>query len=225
MIKRYSSKQFEDIFSDQNRFNNYLLIEEAVIEAYFKLGLIPEKDYLEIVKKAHVDLKSIEELEAITKHDVIAFTRSISLQLGEEKKWFHYSLTSTDVVDSAQSLTLKTANEQILKDLNALMMVTKEKAYEYKDQPIMGRTHGMHAEITSFGLKWALWYDELKRCKERFLEERKRIEVIKLSGAVGNYANIPMEVEEYVAKKFNMEYARISTQVLSRDRHTGTCSL
>ena len=221
MIKRYSSKQFEDIFSDQNRFNNYLLIEEAVIEAYFKLGLIPEKDYLEIVKKAHVDLKSIEELEAITKHDVIAFTRSISLQLGEEKKWFHYSLTSTDVVDSAQSLTLKTANEQILEDLNTLMIAVKEKAYEYKDQPIMGRTHGMHAEITSFGLKWALWYDELKRCKERFLEERKRIEVIKLSGAVGNYANIPMEVEEYVAKKFNMEYARISTQVLSRDRHTG----
>ena len=175
MIKRYSSKQFEDIFSDQNRFNNYLLIEEAVIEAYFKLGLIPEKDYLEIVKKAHVDLKSIEELEAITKHDVIAFTRSISLQLGEEKKWFHYSLTSTDVVDSAQSLTLKTANEQILEDLNTLMIVVKEKAYEYKDQPIMGRTHGMHAEITSFGLKWALWYDELKRCKERLLEERKRI--------------------------------------------------
>ena len=221
MIKRYSSKQFEDIFSDQNRFNNYLLIEEAVIEAYFKLGLVPEKDYLNIVKKAHVDLKSIEELEAITKHDVIAFTRSISLQLGEEKKWFHYSLTSTDVVDSAQSLTLKTANNQILKDLNALMMVTKEKAEQYKDQPIMGRTHGIHAEITSFGLKWALWYDELKRCRDRFLEERKRIEVIKLSGAVGNYANIPMEVEEYVARKFNMEYARISTQVLSRDRHTG----
>ncbi len=221
MIKRYSSKQFEDIFSDQNRFNNYLLIEEAVIEAYFKLGLVPENDYLNIVKKAHVDLKSIEELEAITKHDVIAFTRSISLQLGEEKKWFHYSLTSTDVVDSAQSLTLKTANEQILEDLNALMMVTKAKAEQYKDQPIMGRTHGMHAEITSFGLKWALWHDELSRCRERFLEERKRIEVIKLSGAVGNYANIPMEVEEYVAKKFGMEYARISTQVLSRDRHTG----
>ena len=148
MIKRYSSKQFEEIFSDQNRFNNYLLIEEAVIEAYFKLGLIPEEDYQNIVKKAHVDLKSIEELEAITKHDVIAFTRSISLQLGDEKKWFHYSLTSTDVVDSAQSLTLKTANDQILKDLDALMMVTKSKAEQYKDQPIMGRTHGMHAEIT-----------------------------------------------------------------------------
>ena len=221
MIKRYSSEEFENIFSDKNRFNNYLLIEEAVIEAYFKLGLIPEEDYLNIVKKAHVDLKAIEELEAITKHDVIAFTRSISAQLGEEKKWFHYSLTSTDVVDSAQSLTLKTANERILEDLNALIIVTKNMAFKYKNQPIMGRTHGMHAEITSFGLKWALWYDELNRCKDRFLEERKRIEVIKLSGAVGNYANIPMQVEEYVARKFDMDYASISTQVLSRDRHTG----
>ena len=221
MIKRYSSQEFENIFSDENRFNNYLLIEEAVVEAYFKLGLVPEEDYLNIVKKAHIDLKKIEELEEITKHDVIAFTRSISYQLGEEKKWFHYSLTSTDVVDSAQSLTLKTANEIILEDLNNLISVTKVMAIKYKDQPIMGRTHGMHAEITSFGLKWALWYDELNRAKERFINERKNIEVIKLSGAVGNYANIPMEVEEYVARKFNMEYARISTQVLSRDRHTG----
>ena len=221
MIDRYASKEFKRIFSDENRFNNYLLIEEAVVEAYFKLGLIPEEDYRKIVEKAHIDLKSIEEIETITKHDVIAFTRSISLQLGEEKKWFHYSLTSTDVVDSAQSLTLKTANDIIYKDLNALLAVTKNMAFKYKDQPMMGRTHGMHAEITCFGLKWALWYDELKRCKERFVEERKRVEVIKLSGAVGNFANIPLEVEEYVAKKFNMDYAAISTQVLSRDRHTG----
>ena len=221
MIKRYSHKEFEHIFSDENRFNNYLIIEEAVIEAYFKLGLIPEADYKAIVEKAHVDLASIEEIEAITKHDVIAFTRSISLQLGEEKKWFHYSLTSTDVVDSAQSLTLKAANSLLLEDLDNLIEVTRKMARKYEKQPIMGRTHGMHAEITSFGLKWALWFDELNRCKERFLNERKNIEVIKLSGAVGNYANIPMEVEEYVAKKLGMDYARISTQVLSRDRHAG----
>ena len=221
MIKRYSHKEFEQIFSDENRFNNYLIIEEAVIEAYFKLGLIPECDYKAIVEKAHVDLASIEEIEAITKHDVIAFTRSISLQLGEEKKWFHYSLTSTDVVDSAQSLTLKAANSLLLEDLDNLIEVTRKMARKYEKQPIMGRTHGMHAEITSFGLKWALWFDELNRCKERFLNERKNIEVIKLSGAVGNYANIPMEVEEYVAKKLGMDYARISTQVLSRDRHAG----
>ena len=221
MIKRYSHKEFEDIFSDKNRFNNYLIIEEAVVEAYFKLGLVPEKDYQAIVKKAHVDLASIEEIEAITKHDVIAFTRSISLQLGEEKKWFHYSLTSTDVVDSAQSLTLKAANSLLLEDIDNLIEVTRKMARKYENQPIMGRTHGMHAEITSFGLKWALWFDELNRCKTRFLNERKNIEVIKLSGAVGNYANIPMTVEEYVANKLGMDYARISTQVLSRDRHAG----
>ena len=205
MIKRYSHKEFEQIFSDENRFNNYLIIEEAVIEAYFKLGLIPEKDYEAIVKKAHVDLASIEEIEVVTKHDVIAFTRSISLQLGEEKKWFHYSLTSTDVVDSAQSLTLKAANSLLLEDLDNLIDVTRKMAKKYEKQPIMGRTHGMHAEITSFGLKWALWFDELNRCTERFLNERKNIEVIKLSGAVGNYANIPMAVEEYVAKKLGMD--------------------
>jgi len=221
MIKRYSNKECENIFSDEVRFNNYLLIEEAVIEAYFKLGIIPEIDYLNIIKKAHIDLNKINELEEITKHDVIAFTRSISLQLGEEKRWFHYSLTSTDVVDSAQSLTLKTANELILKDLDNLIKVCKEKAKKYQDQLIMGRTHGMHAEITSFGLKWALWFDELNRCRNRFINERKNVEVIKISGAVGNYANIPMEIEEYVASKFKMDYAPISTQVLSRDRHAG----
>ena len=221
MIQRYSCREFEEIFSDKNRFNNYLIIEEAVVEAYFKLGLVPEKDYKAIIEKAHVDLKSIEEIEEITKHDVIAFTRSISKQLGEEKRWFHYSLTSTDVVDSAQSLTLKTANNLLLEDLDNLISITKVMMEKYKNQPIMGRTHGMHAEITSFGLKWALWFDELNRCRNRFVNERKNIEVIKLSGAVGNYANIPMEVEEYVAIKLGMDYARISTQVLSRDRHAG----
>ena len=221
MIKRYQHKEFEELFSDKHRFNNYLLIEEAVVEAYVKLGLVPEDDYKKIVEKAYVDVDAIEKLESITKHDVIAFTRSISNELGDEKKWIHYSLTSTDVVDSAQSLTLREANDYILKDIDALIDVVRKMAITYKEQPIMGRTHGMHAEITSFGLKWALWFDELQRSKARFLEERKRIEVIKLSGAVGNYANIPMEVEEFVAKKFKMDYSLISTQVLSRDRHAG----
>ena len=219
MIKRYSSKELEEIFSDEHKFNNFLLVEEAVVEAYVKLGVVPIEDYQKIVEKAHIDLNKISELENITKHDVIAFTRSISMQLGDEKKWIHYSLTSTDVVDSAQSLSIKEANDIILARLNKLIEVVKNKAIKYQNQPIIGRTHGMHAEVTSFGLKWALWYDELIRCKNRFLEERSNIEVIKLSGAVGNYANIPMEVEEIVAKKFNMNHSLISTQVLSRDRH------
>lgn len=221
MIERYLLKEMKDIFNDEHKFENFLKIEEAVIEAYVHLNIIPLEDYKNVVSKAHINLKRIQELEEITKHDVIAFTRSISEQLGEEKKWVHYSLTSTDVVDSAQSLTLHEANEYLVKDLEDFLETLKEKAMLYKNQPIIGRTHGIHAEVTSFGLKWALWYDEIKRDYKRFLEERKNIEVIKLSGAVGNYANIPIEVEEFVATKFNLPYSNISTQVLSRDRHSG----
>lgn len=221
MIDRYSSKLMKEIFSDEHKFNNFLKIEEAVVEAYVHLNVVPEEDYKKIVEKAYINLPRIQELEEITKHDVIAFTRSISEELGDEKKWIHYSLTSTDVVDSAQSLTLHEANKYIEDDLNDLLDTLKEKALQYKNQPIIGRTHGIHAEITSFGLKFALWYDELNRAIKRFEEERRNVEVIKLSGAVGNYANIPMAVEEFVAKKFCLPYALISTQVLSRDRHAG----
>lgn len=221
MIDRYSTEEMEKLFSLENKYQNFLNIEKAVIEAYVSLKVIPENDFKEIDKKAYINVDRINELEEITKHDVIAFTRSISEQLGPEKKWFHYSLTSTDVVDSAQSLILHEANNILNQDINALLTTLKDKAYKYKITPIMGRTHGMHAEVTSFGLKWLLYYDELNRCYERFVTERKNVEVIKLSGAVGNYANIPMEVEEYVAKKFHLDYALISTQVLSRDRHAG----
>lgn len=220
MIDRYCLKEMKDIFNEEHKFNNFLLIEKAVVEAYVNLNVIPASDFKKIEQNSHVDIKRILELEEITKHDVIAFTRSISEQLGDEKKWVHYSLTSSDVVDSAQSLTLHEANEYLIQDLNVLLNTLKKKALLYKNTPIMGRTHGIHAEVTSFGLKWALWYDELKRDLNRFIEERKNVEVIKLSGAVGNYANIPMEVEEFVAKKFNLPYSTISTQVLSRDRHT-----
>ena len=221
MIDRYLTKEMKEIFSLENKYQNFLNIEKAVIEAYVSLNKIPESDFKAIDKKAYINLDRINELEEITKHDVIAFTRSISEQLGPEKKWFHYSLTSTDVVDSAQSLVLHEANNYLNQDITKLLNVLKDKALKYQKTPIIGRTHGMHAEVTSFGLKWLLYYDELNRCYHRFLDERKNVEVIKLSGAVGNYANIPMEVEEYVAKKFNLDYALISTQVLSRDRHAG----
>lgn len=221
MIDRYCSPVMKKIFSDEHKFYHFLKIEEAVIEAYVRLGVIPEADYQKIVEKAYVDVQRIAELEEQTKHDVIAFTRSISEQLGEEKKWVHYSLTSTDVVDSAQSLTLHEANEILLTEIHRFLDLLKKKALQYKNVPIMGRTHGMHAEITSFGLKYVLWYDELLRDLKRFEEERKNVEVIKLSGAVGNYANIPLQIEEMVAAKFDLNYANISTQVLSRDRHAG----
>ena len=156
MIDRYSSKLMKEIFSDEHKFNNFLKIEEAVVEAYVHLNVVPEEDYKKIVEKAYINLPRIQELEEITKHDVIAFTRSISEELGDEKKWIHYSLTSTDVVDSAQSLTLHEANKYIEDDLNDLLDTLKEKALLYKNQPIIGRTHGIHAEITSFGLKFGM---------------------------------------------------------------------
>lgn len=221
MIDRYFAKELKEIFSDEHKFNTFLKVEIAVIEAYNKLGLVPNEDLEKIKKKAHINLKRIDELELITKHDVIAFTRSLSENLGEEKRWIHYSLTSTDVVDSSLSLIYHEANEYIKKAYDGLLKAVKDKALKYKYQPIIGRTHGMHAEVTSFGLKWALFYDELERNYKRFLNECSSLELIKLSGAVGNYANIPPFVEEYVKNKFNLQSPRIATQVISRDRHAG----
>ena len=154
-----------------------------------------------------------------THHDVIAFTKAVTENLQAEGKWLHYGLTSTDVVDTALALTLKNVNEVIENDLETFILVLKKQAINYKMVPCMGRTHGMHAEVTSFGLKWALWYDEMMRNYLRFKAARKVIEVGKISGAVGNFANIPCTVEEMVCAKLGLDFAKISTQVLSRDRH------
>ena len=161
MIERYAIKEIEDIFSLENRYETFLKVELSVLKAYVKLGIVPEEDYLKILKHATVNLDKINELEKETKHDVIAFTRSLSLELGEEKKWIHYNLTSTDVVDTALSLNLKEANEIILKHLSELKNTLNDLAKKYEYTPIIGRTHGIHGEVTSFGLKWALFLDEL----------------------------------------------------------------
>jgi Adenylosuccinate lyase len=170
-------------------------------------------------EKAHVDVKRINELEQITRHDVVAFTRQIGETLGPEKKWIHYGLTSTDVVDTALALLYQKADTIILKDLNSLLSSIKDKALEYEFTPCIARTHGMHAEVTSFGLKWAEYYAELKRGIVLFEQERQGIEAAKMSGAVGNYANVDPFVQDYVANKFHLRSADISTQVLSRDFH------
>jgi adenylosuccinate lyase len=172
-----------------------------------------------IQSKSRVDVKRIGELEAITRHDVVAFTRQIGETLGDEKKWIHYGLTSTDVVDTAMGLLYQKADEVIAKDLAALLSSVKEKALAYEMTPCIGRTHGMHAEVTSFGLKWAEYYAELQRGIALFEQERHGIEACKMSGAVGNYANVDPFVQDYVAEKFHLRSADISTQVLSRDFH------
>lgn len=219
MIERYSLTKMKKVWTDENKFNAFLKVEIAATHAFSKVGVVPENDYIKIRDNASIDIDRILELEAITKHDVIAFTRTVSESLGEEKKWVHYGLTSTDVVDTANGLLFKEANDIIEEDLNKLLDTLKAKALLYKNVPIMGRTHGMHAEITSFGLKYALWYDELKRDIARFKEARFDVEACKLSGAVGNYITTSIEIEQMVADELGLSRAKISTQVLSRDRH------
>ena len=221
MIDRYAIKEIEDIFSLKNRYETFLKVELSVLKAYVELGIVPENDYLKIKEKAKVDVDKINELEKETKHDVIAFTRSLSLELGEEKKWIHYNLTSTDVVDTSLSYNIKEANEIIIKALKELEETLNDLAKKYKFTPIIGRTHGIHGEVTSFGLKWALFLDELKRDITRLNFERENVEVVKISGTVGNFANLPYELEELVAKELKLNRPAISTQVLSRDRLAG----
>lgn len=221
MIPRYEIKEISKIFSLENRYETFLKVELSVLKGYVELGIVPKADYELIKSKTHIDVDKINELELETKHDVIAFTRSLSLQLGDEKKWVHYNLTSTDVVDTALSLNLKEANDYILISLNKLKEALIDKANKYKYTPIIGRTHGIHGEVTSFGLKWLLFLDELNRDIERLNYERKNLEVVKLSGAVGNFSNLPYELQNLVANDLGLGVPNISTQVLSRDRLAG----
>ena len=225
MISRYNVKEIEDIFSLENRYKTFLEIELASLEAHVQLGIVPKEDYLKIKEKAHIDLDRINELEAIHKHDVIAFTRSIDEQLGEEKRWFHYGLTSTDVVDSALSINYAKAYQIIDKDIDALLETYREKAIEYKNLPCIARTHGMHAEITSFGLKFVRFYDELRRNKERLKKAKEELCLIKLEGSIGTFSFLDPRVETFVASKFNLNYPSFATQVIARDNHTNFLSV
>ena len=194
-------------------------VELATTFAFSQIGIVPKEDYEKMLKNATFEVDRILEIEKETHHDVIAFTKAVTENLQDEGKWLHYGLTSTDVVDTALALTLKNVNDILEDDLKAFLSVLKKQAIKYKMTPCMGRTHGMHAEVTSFGLKWALWYDEMMRNYMRWKAARKVIEVGKISGAVGNFANIPCRVEEIVCAKLGLDYAKISTQVISRDRH------
>ncbi|MDR1991160.1 MAG: adenylosuccinate lyase [Mycoplasmataceae bacterium] len=219
MIERYSRKEMANIWTLENKFNVYLKIEILACEAWNKLGIVPYSDLQSIRKKAKFNLSRIGEIEKITHHDIIAFTRSVSESLGKEKQWIHYGLTSTDVVDTANAYLIKQTNAIILQDLKSFCKTLKNKAIKYKNIPCIGRTHGVHADITSFGLKWALWYDEMQRNLQRFSNACKNIEVGKLSGAVGNFANNEPFIQEYVCKQLKIGEANIATQVVQRDNH------
>ena len=207
------------IWTEQNKFDAYLKVELYASEAWSKLGIVPEEDVKKLWEKASFNIDRIYEIEEQTRHDVVAFTRAVSETLGEERKWVHYGLTSTDVVDTANGYLLKQADEILLKDMEEFLEVLRKRALEFKSTPCIGRTHGIHADITSYGLKWALWYEEMKRNIERFKYAAKGVECGKMSGAVGNFANIPPFIQDYVCEHLGIGSADISTQVLQRDRH------
>jgi adenylosuccinate lyase len=219
MIERYTRPEMGAVWKEENRFKAWLEVEILACEAWAELGEIPREDVKKIREKASFDVARIKEIEEETRHDVVAFTRAVSETLGEERKWIHYGLTSTDVVDTALSYLLKQANAIILKDLQNVISIIRDKAIEHKDTVMMGRTHGVHAEPTTFGLKLALWHEEMKRNLERFKAAAKGVEFGKISGAVGTYANIDPLVEQYVCEKLGLQPAPISTQTLQRDRH------
>lgn len=219
MLERYTRPEMKDIWSDENRYQSWLEVEILADEAWAELGEIPKEDVQKIRENASFDINRILEIEKETKHDVVAFTRAVSETLGDEKKWVHYGLTSTDVVDTAYGYQLKQANDILRKDLQNLLDVIGKKAQEHKYMVCMGRTHGVHAEPTTFGLKLARWYSEMKRNIERFEHAAKGVEAGKISGAVGTFANIPTFVEKYVCEKLGTRPQEISTQVLPRDLH------
>ena len=219
MIERYSRPEMANLWTEENQFQAWLEVELAACKAWSKLGKIPSEDVDLLYENASFDVERIKQIEKETRHDVVAFTRSVSESLGPEKKWVHYGLTSTDVVDTANGYRLKQANEILRSGIEKMIEVLAEKAREHKNTIMMGRTHGVHAEPTTFGLKCALWYAEMKRNQTRFEFAASDVEFGKLSGAVGTFANIPIEVEELTCEELGLKPAPISTQTLQRDRH------
>jgi adenylosuccinate lyase len=219
MLERYSRPEMRAIWTEENKFKAWLEVELCACEAWVELGVIPREDVEALRANASFSIDRINEIELETRHDVIAFTRAVSETVGPERKWVHYGLTSTDVVDTANGYLLRQANEILRADIERFIEILRGQAVKYKDTPMMGRTHGVHAEPTTFGLKLALWYEEMKRNLERFNRAADGVQFGKISGAVGTYANIDPFVEEFVCKKLGTKPAPISTQTLQRDRH------
>lgn len=219
MIERYTLPEMGKLWSEEAKFSKWLEIELLACEAFVKLGQVPRPAYRAIKRKAQFDIERIQELERKTQHDLVAFLTNLAENIGEEAKYLHFGMTSYDVEDTALVLRMKEAGELILEDLEKLTVVLKRKSQQYKNTPVMGRTHGVHAEPTSFGLKLALWYDEIQRDQERLQQAIKTISVGRLSGSVGNFAHVNPQVEEYVCKKLGLKPAKVSTQILQRDRH------
>ncbi|NIM98914.1 MAG: adenylosuccinate lyase [candidate division Zixibacteria bacterium] len=219
MIERYTTPRMKFLWSDQNKFQKWLDIEVLACEGMANLGVIPKSDARKIRKKAKFDVKRIEKIEEKTKHDVVAFLANVAENLGEESKYIHFGMTSSDILDTTLSLLMREAGQVILKDLRELSKSIKKRALEFKHQPMIGRTHGVHAEPVTLGLKFALWFTELQRHIQRLERAIEVISVGKVSGAVGTFSNLHPEVEEYVCRKLKLKPAPISSQIIQRDRH------
>ncbi len=219
MIERYGRDVMRDVWTEENKFRAYLEVELLSAEAWRELGVVPAEDIVKLREKATFNIDRIKEIELSTRHDIVAFTRTVSESLGDERKWVHYGLTSTDVVDTANGYLFKQANDILRDDLKNFEEMLKKQALRFKYLPCIGRTHGIHADITSFGLKWVLWLAEMRRNIKRFDEAARGVEVGKISGAVGNFANIPPFVQDYVCEHLGIESSPVSTQVIQRDRH------
>jgi adenylosuccinate lyase len=207
------------IWSEQNKFQKWLDVEIAVCEVHAEMGTIPADEVAEIKAKAAFTPERISEIEKTTDHDVIAFTTNLAENIGEAARFVHYGLTSSDVVDTANALLLREACDVLLAKVDGLLDVLKRRAFEFKDTPQIGRTHGIHAEPTSFGMTFALWYAEMQRNRERLTKAKEIVSVGKISGAVGAFAHLDPEVEEGVCKKLGLTAAPVSTQVIQRDRY------
>ncbi|MEK6651455.1 MAG: adenylosuccinate lyase [Nitrospirota bacterium] len=219
MIQRYTRPVMGKLWEPENKFQKWLDVEIAACEAWAELAEIPVDALAVIKKKARFDVKRIDEIEKVVKHDVIAFLTSVAENVGHESRFIHKGLTSSDIVDTALSLLMKEASDIIITDIKGLMPVLKKQAYKYKDTPAIGRSHGVHAEPMTFGLKFALWYEDMKRNLERMKRARDVISIGKLSGAVGTFSNIPPKIEEKVCKKLGLKPEPVATQVVQRDRH------
>ncbi len=217
MIERYSLPQMTNIWKEESKFKIMLDIELLTLEALSRQKKIPQIAFRRIKKKAKFNLTEIKKIEAKTQHDVVAFVANLAQNIGSDAQYLHLGLTSSDLLDTASGVQLKAASEILTADLNKLMNLLAKKARKYKEMVCIGRTHGVHAEPTTFGLKLALWFDETKRNLDRLLQAKEAVSIGKISGAVGTYAHIEPEVEAYVCKKLRLKPARISTQVIQRD--------
>ena len=219
LTDRYTHPEMGHLWSEQKKFETWLAVEIAAAEAMATEGIVPAKAVQEIKKKASFSIERIDAIERDVKHDVVAFTQAVAETVGEASRWIHFGLTSSDVVDTALGLRLREAADLILANVDALMDVLRNRAFDHRRTLMVGRTHGVHAEPMTFGLKLALWYSEVQRSRERVARARETVAVGKLSGAVGTFAHLPPSIEEKTCRSLGLTPAPISSQVLGRDRH------